>query len=285
MILLMLLAFAETTLESRLRPLIESHQGKVAVAIKHLGTGETFYHQADQVMPTASLIKLPVLIEAYLQADEGKLSLREEVTLRESEMVPGSGLLTYHFSDGARFSLRDACRLMIAFSDNTATNLVIDRVGIVAVNQRMTAWGLKETRLNAKVFRGSTTSVDKVRTAKYGLGSTTAREMAALWEQLIVGDKLRPALSRAILGHLKHNDDKDKFKRLLPAEVALAHKDGAVSAARTDAGVLFTPNAAMIVVVLTNDNTDRRWVQNNAGNVLCAKIARAVYDHYHPSTK
>ena len=74
--------------------------------------------------------------------------------------MPGSGILTEHFSDGAAFSLRDAVRLMIAFSDNTATNLVLDRVGIKSVNQRMEAWGFPNTRINAKVFRGGTTSVD-----------------------------------------------------------------------------------------------------------------------------
>src|SRR5439155_16621973 len=133
---------------------------KAAVAVKHLGTGETYSLNADRVMPTASLIKLPVLIEAYLQAVEGKVKLTDTVTLRDADKVPGSGILTANFSDGATFPLRDAVRLMTVFSDNTATNLVLDRVGIKAVNERMKAWGLKETRLNAKVFLGDTTSVD-----------------------------------------------------------------------------------------------------------------------------
>lgn len=286
MIPLLLLALAAApSLEGRLAPLIKAHKGVVAVGVKHLETGEAFFHDADRVMPTASLIKLPVLIEAYLQADEGKVSLKDELTLRDADRVPGSGILTTHFSDGAKLSLRDACRLMVAFSDNTATNLVLDKVTIPAVNKRMADWGLKETRINAKVFRGSTTSVDKGRTAKYGLGSTTAREMITLWETIMLGDKLRPALKWTVIGHLKSNTDRDKFARLLPPGTRVAHKDGAVTAARTDAGVLFTPGGVIAVCVLTNENADRRWVRDNAGNQLCAKVARAAYDHFNPPAR
>src|SRR5262249_12564340 len=116
-----------TSLEARLTPLAKAHKGKVAIAVKHLGSGESFYLNADEPMPTASLIKLPVMLELYQQAEEGKVKLTDRITLRQEEKVPGSGILTNHFSDGATFSLRDACRLMIALSDNTATNLVLDK--------------------------------------------------------------------------------------------------------------------------------------------------------------
>jgi beta-lactamase class A len=268
-------------LAARLLPLIEAHKGRVAVGVRHLETGETFYHDADRVMPTASLIKVAVLIEAYAQADEGKLSLRDRVTLRNADKVPGSGLLTYHFEEGTTLSLHNVLRLMMGVSDNTATNLLLDRITVAAVNRRMADWGLEETRLNAKVFRGSTTSVNPARTQKYGLGSTTAREMVRLFTELGVGERLRPALRQAVLGHLKKNDDKLKFSRYLPAGTVVAHKDGAVSNARTDAGILYTPAGAVVVCVLTDGNADRRWVDDNAGNLLCARVAKAVYDHFN----
>jgi beta-lactamase class A len=266
-------------LADSLAPLVKAHKGRVGVAVKHLETGETFFHNADEVMPTASLIKVAVMVEAYLQADEGKLKLTDKVALREADKVPGSGILTYHFSEGAQLPLRDAVRLMMAFSDNTATNLVLDKVGIRAVNARMASWGLKETRINAKVFRGSTTSVDKARTARYGLGSTTAREMASIFEELGAGTRARPALKQAMLAHLRKNEDKLKFPRLLPPGTRVAHKDGSVNDARTDAGILYTPGGAVVVVVLTAGNADRRWTRDNAGDLLCARVARAVYDH------
>lgn len=274
-------AFADTSLPARLTPLVESHQGKAAVGVKHLGTGETYFLNADEVMPTASLIKVAVLVEAYLQADEGKVSLRDPITLKKSDMVPGSGILTSHFSEGATLPLRDCIRLMCVYSDNTATNLVLDKVGIANVNKRMEGFGLPQTRINAKVFRGSTTSVAPDRTKKYGLGSTTAREMVALFERIQTADGIRPPLNLIMLEHLKKNDDKQKFGRLALPGLTVAHKDGSVTEAKTDAGILYTPSGPIVVCVLTNENKDRRWVNDNAGNLLCAKVARAVYDHYH----
>ncbi len=274
---------AEPTLESRLAPLAKAHKGKVAIAVKNLNTGESYYLNADEPMPTASLIKVAVLIETYLQADDGKFKLTDKVTLHDSDKVPGSGFLTGHFSEGATFSIRDAVRLMVAVSDNTATNLVLDKVGIKEVNKRMDAWGYPNTRINAKVFRGSTTSVDPARTKKYGLGSTTAREMASIFEEIQAGERCRPAIKQCLLTHLRSNEDKDKFPRLLPPGTIVAHKDGSVSNARTDAGLIYTPNGILVVCVLTDENRDQRWLSENAGNALCAKVAKEVYDHFNPT--
>jgi beta-lactamase class A len=270
------------SLEARLAPLAQAHKGKVAIAVKHLSTGESYYLNADEPMPTASLIKVAVLIETYLQVQEGKIKLSDPITLHDADKVPGSGLLTKHFSDGATFSLRDAVHLMIAVSDNTATNLILDKVGIVAVNKRMEDWGFPNTKINAKSFRGSTTSVDPERTKKYGLGSTTAREMVGVFDQLMTSERVKPGPKQCVLGHLRNNEDADKFPRLLPPGTPLAHKDGSVSDARTDAGIMYTPNGLIAVCVLSNDNADRRWEKDNAGNVLCAKVAKEVYDYFNP---
>jgi beta-lactamase class A len=272
----------EPTLESRLAPLAKEHKGKVAIAVKNLTTGESYYLNADEAMPTASLIKVAVMIDTYLQADEGKFKLTDKVTLHESDKVPGSGFLTSHFSEGASFPIRDAVRLMMSVSDNTATNLVLDQVGIANVNKRMEAWDCPNTKINAKVFRGSTTSVDPARTKKYGLGSTTAREMAGIMEEIQTGTRCRPAIKQCLLAHLRSNEDKDKFPRFLPPGTVVAHKDGSVSNARTDAGLIYTPNGIIAVCVLTDENRDQRWVQENAGNALCAKVAKEVYDQFNP---
>jgi beta-lactamase class A len=272
-------------LEARLLPLARAHKGKVAIAVKRLDTGESYYLNADEPMPTASLIKLAVLFEVYQQAQEGKLKLTDRVTLHDEDRVPGSGLLTPHFTEGATFSLRDAVHLMVAVSDNTATNLILDRVGIAAVNRRMAAWGCPNTRINAKVFRGSTTSVDPDRTRRFGLGSTTAREMVRLLEDLETGERFRPALKQIVLGHLKRSDDKDKFPRFLPPGTVLAHKTGSVNDARTDAGLLYLPDGGVVALcVLTAGNADRSWRADNAGNLLCARAAREVYSYFQSRT-
>src|SRR5437762_5180333 len=109
---------AAQSLSERLLPLISAHEGDVAVAVKHLTTGESFSHKADEPMPTASLIKLPIMVEAYRQASEGKIDLAATVTFKEEDKTPGSGILSTQFSSGVTFTLRDAVRLMIAYSDN-----------------------------------------------------------------------------------------------------------------------------------------------------------------------
>src|SRR5438093_7291987 len=96
------------SLPERLMPLVSAHEGEVAVAVKHLTTGETFSHKADEPMPTASLIKLPIMVEAYRQVAEAKVSLSDQVTFKDEDKTPGSGILSTHFSSGATFTLRDA---------------------------------------------------------------------------------------------------------------------------------------------------------------------------------
>lgn len=281
----LLLAPPPGRLDAALDPLVKDHRGKVAVAVKHLKTGEAYFRDADAVMPTASLIKLPVLVEVYWQKDEGKVDFSKVLTLRKEDKVPGAGVLTAHFSDGSTFPVRDAVRLMIAHSDNTATNLVLDQTGIKPVNVRMEKVGLKNTRINAKVFKGKDTSVDPERTKQYGLGSTTAREMVQLLELIDGGKVASPEACQEMVALLKTCEDKEMMARLLPEGVAFAHKTGAVNAARTEAGIVSTKSGPVAVCVLTNDNEDRRWVLDNAAQEMMAKVGRAVYDHFTPADK
>ena len=264
-------------LAARLTPLIQAHKGEVAVAVKHLTTGETFFYHADDPMPTASLIKLAVMIEVYQQAHEGKIKLTDPVSLKKEDKVPGSGVLSDNFSDGVSFPLIDAVRLMISISDNTATNLVLDKIGIGATAARMEAWGFPNTKIHSKSFRRDT-SVFPERSKEFGLGSTTAREMIGLLEKLHKGEAVSHEASKAMLEHLKKCDDKERFTRFLPPGTAVAHKPGAVNEARTDAGIIYTPSGPVAVCVLTNKNEDKSWRVDNAGNLLCAKVAEVVYN-------
>jgi beta-lactamase class A len=265
------------SLEARLAPLIQAHKGTVAVAVKNLRTSESFRYRADKVMPTASLIKFPVMIEAYRQAAAGKLDLDSRVALKESDKVPGSGVLTYHFSEGATFRLRDAVRLMIAFSDNTATNLVLDAVGLGATASTMEHMGYPNTKIHAKVFRPAT-SIYPDRSKQFGLGSTTADEMLRLCEELHARRLVNPQASEAMLEHLRACDDKDKLPRFLPPGTKLAFKTGSLADTRTAAGIIECPAGPVVVCVLSCRNEDQRWVPENAGNLLCAEIAREVYE-------
>jgi beta-lactamase class A len=277
----------EPTLAERIDPLVEGHKGKIAVAVKGLRTSGEYYHNADHPMPTASLIKLAIMVEVYWQAEEGKVGLDKTLTLTKDDKVQGSGILTDHFSDGATFPLRDAVRLMIVFSDNTATNMVLDQTGIRPVNERMAKLGLPETRVNAKVFKGKTTNVDQERFEKYGLGSTTARETLRLLEMIQRNEVASPEACGKMLGHLRACDDKEKMTRFLPPGAVVAHKTGSITAAKTDAGIVYVRDPAdkkekplCALCVLTDENEDRRWVADNAAQVTIGKIAKAAYDHF-----
>ncbi len=268
------------TLEKSVAQMIELHRGVVGAAAKHLGTGESFAWNADQPLPTASLIKLPIMLTAYRQIDAGKLSPDDVIELKSDDKVPGSGVLTEHFSPGLKLSLRDAIELMIVYSDNTATNLVIDQIGLPATTALMQEIGCPETQLNSKVYLRET-SIAPERSQKYGLGSTTAAEMIQIIESIYKQEAASPESCEAMLGHLRRCDDRTKAPRYLPDGVPVAHKTGAVSATRCDAGVIESKAGPLAFCILTNDNADRGWSDENEAELLAAAFGKTLYDHYN----
>jgi D-alanyl-D-alanine carboxypeptidase (penicillin-binding protein 5/6) len=270
---------AEISLQDALDTIVESHQGDIAVAVKCLETGETYVHEAERPMPTASLIKFPLLIATCAAVEQGNCSWDDTITLQQSDMVPGSGILTTHFSPGLQLSLRDAARLMMAYSDNTATNLVIDRVGLARVTEVMDKLNCPETKLNSKVFRRDT-SIHPERSEQFGLGSTTASEMAKLLE-LLQQDSLVSAEACATMRqHMVACQDRGQLLRNLPSQLKAPHKTGAVTEVRTDAGILPTASGHVVVCVLTANNQDKRWTEDNAAEIVIANIGQAVWNHF-----
>jgi D-alanyl-D-alanine carboxypeptidase (penicillin-binding protein 5/6) len=268
------------SLEQFLKPTIEAHHGDVGIAVKHLKTGETYEYMADRPMPTASLIKLPVMISTYEQVDKGKLSLTEMIELKKADQVPGSGILSAHFSPGAKISLRDAIHLMIVYSDNTATNLVLDKLGLPATNECMERLGCPDTKINSKVFRGDT-SINKERSKQFGLGSTNARDMVKLCELLHDKKVVNEKACKQMLDHMYACDDKLKVPRLLPPGTKVAHKTGSVNSSRTDAGIIDSPSGPIAYCILTNKNKDQRWTDDNEGDRFCAEIGAAIYKYFN----
>lgn len=272
------------TLEQALQPTIEAHQGEVAIAVKNLKTGDSYEFKADRPMPTASLIKLPVMIATYDAVDKGKLSLDEMIELKKEDQVPGSGVLTVHFSPGTKISLRDAIHLMMVYSDNTATNLVLDKLGLPTTNEYMDQLGCQETRINSKVFRADT-SIAKDRSKEFGLGSTSARDMVKLCELLHDKKMVSKKASKQMLDHMFACEDKLKVPRLLPRGTRVAHKTGSVNSSRTDAGIIESPGGPVAYCILTNKNKDQRWTDDNAGDLFCAKIGAAIFQYFNPKNE
>ncbi len=271
-------------LAKKIEPLIEAHQGNVAVIIKNLKTGETFEHNGDQVMPTASLCKFPVMIEVYRQAEEGKIQLDSKIEMKESDKVPGSGILTSHFDPGTELTVNTTTRLMMRHSDNTATNLLLDQIGIASTAKLMAEMGLPETQIHSKVYKRDT-SVAMDRSVKYGLGSTSAKDMLTLLEKLYAKQLVSEKASEAMLAHMASCTDDSQLKRNLPKSIKVYHKTGAVDDVRTDAGLFESPSGTLAMIVLTAKNKDTSWSENNEAEVLSGKIGAEAYLWFNPPGK
>ena len=162
--------------------------GDTTLYAKDLSTGETVAWRAETPVVAASVIKLPILAEAFRQARDGLLSLEERYSVRRADKMPSCGALTY-LHDGLEVTLRDLCVLMIILSDNTATNLMIDRMGMENVNRSLHAWGLRQTALRRRLF--------DAQAAARGLQNTvTAGEMGALLERIYRGACVSPDADR-----------------------------------------------------------------------------------------
>ena len=266
-------------LKNAILPMVRAHRGEVGLAIRNLESGVHYEFHADVPMPTASLIKLPVMIAAYRMVDEGQLDLSTSIALQAEDKVPGSGVLTEHFSDGVRLPVRDYMRLMIRYSDNTATNIVADQIGLRRTAETMEALGFPNTKLHSKVYRGSTT-VFPERSRQFGIGSTTAREMITLLQQFEAGKLASKESTSEMRDHLLRCDDDSKIAALLPTEVRFAHKTGAIANCRTDAGILYTEAGPIAVCFLSNKNKDQSWSDENEANQLAANIGAAIIDRF-----
>jgi D-alanyl-D-alanine carboxypeptidase (penicillin-binding protein 5/6) len=278
------LAGAESadSLDDLLLPLLEPHAGRVAAAVRHLESGTAFAFKADERMPTASLVKLPVMVAAYAAARAGKVDLADPLTLAAGDLVPGSTVLD-KLSPGATFALRDAIRMMIAASDNAATNLVLGRIGLPATNALLDRLGLGGIRLNSFVYRRDA-SLDPDRSRACGLGCGTAADFVELLALLHSGELERQGVvaagdSAAMLDHLLACEDRGMSPRDLPRGYRVAHKTGLVSGVRTDAGIILGPAGPIAFCLLTADNRDRRAPGGEADD-LAARFARAVVGHF-----
>ena len=181
-------------------------------------TGETIAVNADTRFPTASTIKTAVMVEAWQQIADGQLTLETVLPLQESAKVGGAGVLR-GMHDGLALTVADLINLMIILSDNTATNMLIGRVGTARVNQRLVSHGLTETKLFRPTFRDGRADVLPDLEREFGLGMTTPREMARLMGLIAEGKAVSRAASEAMLATLVRQQDRAMIPRLLPGTI------------------------------------------------------------------
>lgn len=265
-------------LEPRLEQRIAQHKGTVGLAIIDLVSGEQLAIRGDQPVSSASVIKLPILVELFHQIERGPLRLTDPIIMTAADQRPGSGVLQF-FSTPHQLTVGDAATLMIILSDNSATNLVIDKVGIRNVNARMDSLGFHNTRLHAKVFLGTSTTIDTAATRKWGFGVTTPSEMAGLLARLYRGEVVSDTASKAMIDILENNFDYAEIPRLLPPGTTVAHKTGALNAARHDCGIVYARPHDYVLCVFTSDNTDQSWRLDNEGRTTIAELARITHEY------
>ena len=255
-----------------------AHRGVVGYAVHNLETGERLSLRGDSTFPTASLIKVPVLVTLFDLVAKGQISLDDRLTVLKIDKVPGSGILQ-HLHDGAEITVRDAAWLMIAISDNTATNLLLDRVVIRRVWEKMESLGLPHTKIHSKSFMRMT-SVAMDSSVKYGLGVTTPNEMARLYELLARGQAVNPGLDSAMLEIMRHTQD-DQLMQRFAGGVRAAHKTGANNDMRTECTLWWLP-ARVVACVLTKDNVDQRWVIDSEAQLTMARMGEAIVRAWTP---
>jgi beta-lactamase class A len=252
--------------------LAAAHRGVVGYSVKNVESGERLERRGDETFPTASLIKVPILVALFDLVEQKKLALDDRLVVLGIDKVPGSGTLQY-MHDGIDVTVGDAAWLMIAISDNTATNLLLDRVAIRRVWDKMEALGLPHTKVHSRTFQRFT-SVALDSSAKYGLGVTTPNEMARLFELLAQGKAVSPRADSAMLAILEQNQDGELMQRFAGGARA-AHKTGATDQVRTECSLFWLPGR-VVACVLTKENEDQRWVVDNEAQLTLARMGEAI---------
>lgn len=268
-----------TALRHVLDSIADAHHGTVGYSVIDLDNGDHISRRGDETFPTASLIKVGILVTLYDQVAKGRISLDDPVTVLKIDQVPGSGIVQF-LHNGVELSIHDAAWLMITLSDNTATNLILDRIGIRPMWDKMEALGLHHTKVHAKVFKRYT-SVAMDSSVKYGLGVTTPNEMAHLFELISAGKAVNPQSDSAMMYILEHNEDQTLLQRYLDG-VRAAHKTGADDAVRTECS-LFYLRHRVIACVLTKDNKDTRWVLDSEPQLTMGRMGYAIFQAWGPA--
>ena len=276
----------DQALEKSLQALAVGFAGHLSVYATDLHSGRFVAMDADRPVPTASVIKLGILYEALQQIRSGEASFGDKLTLTKANQVPGSGVLLF-FDTPLELTLHDVLTMMIAESDNTATNLAIDKIGIERVDKQLQVLGLKNTWLYKKIMLPATAPMPADQPT-FGLGKTTAREMASLMQRFVTCDlgsapahEAVPAqpLCDAALGMLEKQFFRDALPRYLDGNgMRIVNKTGALEHVRNDVGVVWTSHGPIVLSIFTDANQDTRWTADNSAEVLTAKLSQSIVD-------
>jgi beta-lactamase class A len=284
-----------TDRSTEIAAVVNAFRGRMGVAAIDLDSGEVIAVNADARFPTASTIKTAVMIEAWQQASEGRLRMDTAIPLKEADKVGGAGVLR-HLHEGLALTVADLVQLMIVLSDNTATNMLIERLGTARVNARLESYGLRETKLFRPTFRDGRADVLPELEREYGLGMTTPREMAQLMAIIAQGKAVDRPASEAMLATLRRQQDRAMIPRSIPGgngvqvgnktgtdEEKHAGADGVKRHVRADAAIVTGEGFSYVVAIYAREVEDTRWGIENDAVVTGARVSRMIFDYFSKS--
>lgn len=234
---------------------VESLQGKIYAS-----------HDANEAVPSASVIKIPILVELMEQVKMGILHLEDNYTLLATDKTGGSGIIA-KYADGTTMTINELARLMMVASDNTATNILIRKVGREAVNERMKQLGLLNLQLNRVMM--DTTAVAR------GIDNyVTPHDINALLRLIYNRKVVNKALCERMMEFLLQNEDRTTLPHFIPQTVRVAHKTGGLTYVRGDAGIMFTANPFVISVFVRGIETEKAEKIIGEIGEICYKLLK-----------
>lgn len=283
---------ARSELPARVNAIASGFHGQMGVYAKNLTTGETIAIHADERFPTASVIKLAVLVETYQQIADAKLKPTDTIVLRDSDKVGigDSGTLN-ELHDGVTLTVQDLLNLMVVVSDNTATNLLVARIGTARANARMEAYGLRNMKIFRPTFRDGHPDCCPELEHEFGLGMATPRDAAMLMEMIATGRAVSAEASKQMFDILRRQQDTNMIPRRLPggAGIIVANKTGTDEEKQPDASgdkghihndvaIVKTADATWVLSIFTRRGKSTTWTADNEALVAGAEISRVIYE-------
>ena len=278
---------ANTGLRRALEKRIGDFPGTVSLYARNLDTGASIGIRETDPVRTASTIKLPIMLAVFDAVERGKAQWNEPLTLTAREKVAGSGVLGSEFSDGDQLPIRDLMHLMIVLSDNTATNMILDRFSADAVNAYLDRLGIRTTRSLRKILgdgepSGLSAAGKLPENRKYGIGVSTPRDMVTILEKLERGEIVSPEASREMIAVLKRCQDSTGMRRSLK-DMPIANKTGALEALRSELGVAYSKGGRIALSITVDGIPHPDWTPDNPGSLMIADLARIPVEGLAPA--
>jgi beta-lactamase class A len=278
-------AESTVTIDHRVQAAILGFPGTVSLFAKNLETGKSYDLRADAPVPTASTIKLPIMVELFAEAEEGKLDWNQKLELTDNDKVSGSGVLT-ELSGGDLLPIRDLMHLMIVVSDNTATNLILERIGGNAVNQRMAQLGLTQTAVMRKIMQTKPESFTdegkKPGNDRWGTGRSCPRDMVVLLEKLYRGQLVSKPASEEMINVLKRQRDLQGVGRDMK-DTVVASKSGALDHLRSEAAIVYSAHGPVAMAITVNNIPVVDYGVDNPGNLLISTLSQILVEELAPA--